>query len=402
MDSQQGMLSGTRVLELGSTISGPFCGRLLADFGAEVIKIEDPSGDALRSVGKSVNGKSLYAATLLRNKKNVSVSLRSQEGVDIVKRLVESSDILIENFRPGTLEKWGLDPESLWKIKPDLIIVRISGFGQTGPYSKRPGYGVIGEAISGLRHINGDVDRPPTRMATPLTDYITGLYAAFGATMALADRNRSGKGQCIDAALYECAFSFMEPFVPAYGHLGEVANRAGSRLPGATPNNLYPTLGGNYILIAAFADSVFTRLCQAMHKPQLLSDDRYATAEARNEHVEELDEIITNWTINQDTEELEKILIEHEIPASRVFTMEDIFKNEHYEARRMLVKVEDEKMGNTTLAAPVPKLTREPGVINHTGRNLGVDTVEVLSTIAGYSHEQISSFLKKGVISVGE
>ena len=210
-----GPLSGYRVLEMGSTVAGPFCGRLLADFGAEVIKVEPFEGDAVRTMGKRFHGKSLYAASIFRNKSLISVDLRKREGQDIIRKIVTKCDLVVENFRPGGLEKWGLGYADLSRVNPGVIMVRISGFGQTGPYSQRAGYGVIGEAVSGLRHITGDADRPPSRVAVSITDYITGLYGAFGAVMALLARAKTGRGQYIDTALYECAFSFMEPHIPA-------------------------------------------------------------------------------------------------------------------------------------------------------------------------------------------
>ena len=272
-----GPLAGYRVIELGSTVAGPFCGRLLADFGAEVIKVETAEGDPVRTMGKRFHGKSLYAASIFRNKSLIVVDLRRPEGQAIVADLAAKSDVLIENFRPGALERWGLGYEALSARNPGLVMVRISGFGQDGPYSQRAGYGVIGEAVSGLRHLTGDPDRPPARVAVSMTDYITGLYAAFGATLALLARGKTGRGQCIDAALYECAFSFMEPWIPAFEKLGHVANRCGSRLPESTPNNLYATGDGNFIHITAMGDAVFGRLVEAMGQPGLAQDPKYST-----------------------------------------------------------------------------------------------------------------------------
>src|SRR5690606_31440596 len=288
-----GPLAGYRVLELGSTVAGPFCGRLLADFGAEVIKVEPAEGDAVRTMGKQHEGKSLYAASILRNKLLISVDLRSPEGQDLIRKLACESDIVVENFRPGGLEKWGLGYEQLRELHPGIIMARISGFGQSGPYRERAGYGVIGEAVSGLRHVTGDPDRPPTRAAVSLTDYFTGLYAAFGIVMAVLARQTTGKGQCVDAALYECAFSFMEPHIPAYEKLGYIANRAGSRLPDSTPNNLYPTRDGSHIHITAMGEAVFRRLAAAMGRPELMEQPEYASARARSEHHEDLDRLIS-------------------------------------------------------------------------------------------------------------
>lgn len=260
----RGPLTGMRVLEMGSTVAGPFCGRLLADFGAEVIKIEPADGDPVRTMGKHFGGRSLYAASIFRNKRLISVDLRRPEGRDIARSIALSCDVVVENFKPGTLEGWGLGWSDLSRANPRLVMVRISGFGQDGPYASRPGYGVICEAVSGLRHLTGDPDRPPSRVAVSMTDYITGLHAAFGAVMALMARGATGRGQYIDAALHECAFNFMEPWIPAYEKLGNVANRTGSRLAESAPNNLYPTGDGDFIHITAMADGLFRHLAKAM------------------------------------------------------------------------------------------------------------------------------------------
>ena len=262
-----GPLQGYRVLELGSTVAGPFCGRLLADFGAEVIKVEPPEGDPVRTMGKHVDGHSLYAASILRNKQLVCLDLRKQQARDVVGQLAQNCDIVVENFRPGTLEKWGIGYEQLSARNPQLIMVRISGFGQSGPYRERPGYGFLGDAVGGMLHINGYPDRPPVRAAVPVTDMLTAVYGALGAVMALLARGKTGRGQIVDAALYESSFSLMESHVIAYDQLGLVAQRSGTRLPGSTPNSLYPTADGGYIAMAASSDPVFKRLAHTMGRP---------------------------------------------------------------------------------------------------------------------------------------
>jgi crotonobetainyl-CoA:carnitine CoA-transferase CaiB-like acyl-CoA transferase len=384
---------------MGSTVAGPFCGRLFADFGAEVIKVEPAEGDAVRTMGKRFENHSLYAASILRNKPLVSLDLRTEEGQAIAKRLVEKCDVVIENFRPGGLEKWGLGYEDLSRINPGLVMVRISGFGQTGPYRVRAGYGVIGEAVSGLRHITGDPDRPPTRAAVSLTDYFTGLYAAFGATMALLARERTGKGQCVDAALYECAFSFMEPHVPAYEKLGHVAHRAGSRLPDSTPNNLYPTRDRSYIHITAMGDAVFRRLTAAMGQPELAQDLRFASGVARSEHHEVLDDLVAQWTRAHDLGELERVLDDANVPATRIYTMADIFRDPHFNARRMLVDVPHDQLGTVTMPGIVPKLSDTPGVLRQSGGAVGRDTRRVLSELAGLDEAEIERLNTEGVIA---
>ena len=394
----RGPLAGYRVLEMGSTVAGPFCGRLLADFGAEVIKIESAEGDPVRTMGKRFAGKSLYASSIFRNKSLISVDLHKPEGRDVVRELVAQCDAMVENFRPGTLERWGLGYAQLSAINPKLVMVRISGFGQTGPYSQRAGYGVISEAVSGMRHITGDPDRPPARAAVSLTDYITGLYAAFGAVVALLACEKTGQGQYIDAALYECAFSFMEPWIPAYEKLGHVASRTGSRLPESTPNNLYPTAGGGFIHITAMGDAVFRRLAIAIDRPELAADARFATAIARSENHEAIDELIAEWTLNLELDDLERILERHNVPATRIFTMADIFRDPHYKQRQAIVAAPDDDLGSVAMAAVVPRLSATPGRVVHAGHRLGQDTRQVLSTLLHYSDERLAALRSAGVI----
>ncbi len=397
--SDQGPLAGYRVLELGSTVAGPFCGRLFADFGAEVIKVEAADGDPVRSMGKRYRNKSLWAASIFRNKALIAVDLRAPQGQDIVRKITAKCDFLIENFRPGALEAWGLGYDELARINPGLIMIRISGYGQTGPYRERPGYGVICEAVSGLRHITGDPDRPPGRIATSTTDYITGLYAAFGAMLALEARRRTGRGQVIDAALYEGAFSFMEPHVPAFEKLGAIAMRAGSRLPGNAPNNLYPTHDGQYIHITAASDAVFRRIAGAIGAPALADDARFRTALARVEHEDAIDAVVTRWTLEHTCAEAEQKLHAAEVPAARIYTMADIFKDPHYAARNMLAPVPDDEFGTVTMPNVVPKLSATPGAIRHSGHRVGQDTRRVLTELAGLSTEEIAQLEAQRVIA---
>ncbi|MEO8751516.1 MAG: CaiB/BaiF CoA-transferase family protein [Casimicrobiaceae bacterium] len=398
MTPQRGPLAGYRVLELGSTVAGPFCGRLLADFGAEVIKVEPPEGDAVRAMGKHADGKSLYAATILRNKQLIALDLRRPEARDVVKRLIPKCDVVVENFRPGTLEKWGIGFAALRAINPGLVMVRISGFGQTGPYRDRPGYGFLGDAVGGLLHINGYPDRPPVRAAVPVTDMITGIYGAFGAVMALLSRKDSGQGQVVDAALYESSFSLMESHVPAYEKLGEVAMRAGSNLPGSTPNSLYPTADGGFIAMAAASDAVFRRLTTAMGQPALADDPRFSAALSRVKNEEALDRVIGEWTIEFPLDELEPLLRRSDVPASRVFTMADIFHDPHFAAREAIVNVGGGEWDSIAMAAPVPKLSETPGHIHHAGGEIGADTVDVLTRHAGMSAREIEALLDAGIV----
>ena len=391
-----GPLTDYRVLELGSTVAGPFCGRLLADFGAEVIKIEPPEGDPVRTMGKHVDGKSLYAASILRNKQLVSLDLRKPAARDVVRRLAKNCDVVVENFRPGTLEKWGIGYQQLREGNPGLVMVRISGFGQTGPYRERPGYGFLGDAVGGMLHINGFPDRPPVRAAVPVTDMVTALYGAFGAVMALLSRGKTGEGQVVDAALYESSFSLMESHVPAFDKLGHVAMRAGSRLPGSTPNSLYPTADGGFIAMAASSDAVFRRLANVMEQPELADDPRFALAMARVKNQDELDGIIGEWTSGWVLGELEPMLHERDVPASRVFTMADIFSDPHYTARGTIVHAPDALLGSIAMPAPAPRLSGTPGEVRHAGRDVGADTVEVLRSIGGLDDAEIDTLLKTG------
>lgn len=398
LPAPSGPLAGYRVVELGSTVAGPFCARLMADFGADVVKVEQMEGDAVRSMGQQKAGRSLYGASILRNKRIVSVDLRQEQGRAIAGRLCANADIVIENFRPGTLENWGMGYDTLAAANPGLILVRISGYGQDGPYSRRPGYGVVCEAISGIREITGDPDRPPARVAVSVTDYITGLYGAFGAVMAIVDRQRTGRGQVIDAALYESAFSFMEPHIPAYQQLGLVARRCGSRLPGHTPNTLYTTGDGRYIHITAGSQSIFKRLAAAMGQPELLDDPRYATPTARARNDDQTDALVQAWTGSRTLAELERLLDQANVPASRVFDMADIFTDPHYAARQMIVTPEDEQLGPVAMANVVPRLSRTPGAVRWAGRNIGEDTKAVLAQELGIGPAELAELVAAGVI----
>jgi len=393
-----GPLAGMRAIELGSTVAGPFCARLLADFGADVIKVEQGEGDAVRSMGRQCQERSLYATSILRGKRAVSINLRIDEGRALVRRLCEKADIVVENFRPGTMERWGLGYDTLSKVNPGLVMVRISGFGQDGPYSDRGGYGVVCEAVSGLREITGDPDRPPPRTATSLADYIAGLYGAFGAVMALLDRTRTGRGQVVDSALYEGSFSFMEPHIPAFQQLGEIARRAGSRLPGNTPNSLYETRDHRHIVLAAASNPVFARLVAAMGQPELARDERFITALKRVENEDACDAIIALWTRSLDLEPLEAALREAKVPAAPIYTVEDIFNDPHYRERDMLVEVEDRVLGPVTVAGIVPKLSKTPGAVRWAGRDIGADTAAVLKSELSLDDAEIEALVRDGVV----
>lgn len=395
---KSGPLSGLRAIEIGSTVAGPFCARLLADFGAEVIKLEQAEGDMVRTLGSRRDGRSLYAASILRGKRIVSFNLATAEGRELARRLCLTADIVVENLRPGTLERWGLGYDDLAAEDPRLIFVRISGFGQDGPNRDKPGYGPVCEAVSGLREITGDPDRPPARVATSLTDYIAGLYGAFGAVMAVLDRHRTGRGQIVDSALYEGAFSFMEPHIPAFQQLGVIARRAGASLPGSAPNALYPTADGRYVHITALSKSLFERLADLMGQPELVQDPRFATHLTRAEHAAEIDAIISAWTSTQPLAELEPRLEACAIPAARVYDVSDIFADPHFRSRDMLVDVEDPELGPVTVTGIVPKLSENPGAVAWAGRDVGADTRAVLTSVLGLSDEDVDALARDGVV----
>jgi crotonobetainyl-CoA:carnitine CoA-transferase CaiB-like acyl-CoA transferase len=397
----EGPLAGIRVLELGSSVAGPFCGRLLADFGAEVIKVELAEGDPVRNMSKRIEGKSLYAATIFRNKRLISLDMRTPRGRELAFALAAKCDVLVENFRPGTLEKLGLGYEALSAANPGLVMVRISGFGQSGPYSHRAGYGAIGEALSGLRGLTGDPDRPPARIAASVTDEVTAIYGALGAMMALFARERTGKGQVVDAALYESAFSLIEPHVPAYDKLGIIANRAGARLPDSTPNNTYTTRDGRYIHVTAMGDAVFARLAKAIERPDLATDPRYATQQERSQREEEVDSVIGAWVGARDLGGVVSALEQAGVPAAPIYTVEDIFRDPQFEAREMLVSMPDETFGTVALPGVVPKLSATPGRIRHAGRKVGEDTAAVLREVLGLADTEIESLLRERIVATG-
>ncbi len=397
-----GALHGLKVLEIGSTASGPFCGRLMGDFGAEVIKIESPDGDPIRGLGHHAEGKSLYAASILRNKLNVSIDLKRSEGQELIRRLISDVDILIENFRPGTMEKWNLGFEELSRLNPRLIMVRISGYGQTGNYRNRPGYGVIGEAMSGLRDLIGEPDRPPSRVAMPLTDYVSALYGVIGALMALRARAVNGKGQVIDVSLIESAFSFMESFVPAYAQKGIEETRSGARLPNSAPNTIFRCKDGEYIHIAALADGIFRRLALAMDQPEIAENAKYKTQQARNSHESELEGLIQEWVGRKDSATVQQVLDRHDVPAAKIYKMKDIFNDDYFKSRDMLIDVPDGDLGSVTLAGITPKLSGTPGSIRWAGRKTGEDTESFLKKHMNLSDEKVSELIQSGVVFVND
>lgn len=377
-----GPLAGLRVVEMGQLIAGPFCGQLLGDMGAEIAKIEPPGeGDPMRNWGQG--GTPTAWRVIARNKYSVALDLRAPEGQDLARRLIGVADILIENFRPGTLERWNLDPKALCAANPKLIVVRISGYGQDGPYAQRAGFGGIGEAMGGWRGIVGYPDQPPARMGVSIGDSLAATYGCLGALAALHKRNQTGRGQIVDASLYESVLQVMESMVPEFQVNGWKRQRSGSTIPGIAPSNVYPCKDGEY-LIGANQDAIFERLCKAMGRPELARDERYATHLARGLRMEELDAEIAAWTSTLTVAELEAKMIEASIPAGRIYDAEDMLRDPHFAARRSLVTVNDPVLGPTTMQNVFPKLSETPGAIRRSApREVGQDTADVLQRWLG-------------------
>ena len=392
-----GALKGLKVIELGQLIAGPFCGQLMGDMGADVVKIEPPGpGDPMRVWGNGEH--KVWWQVIGRNKRSVSVNLRVPEGQDLVRRLLADADIMIENFKPGTMEKWGLDPATLHAINPGLIIVRVSGYGQDGPYSDRAGFGGIGEAMGGWRAIVGDPDRPPSRMGVSIGDSLAGTYGCMGALAALRVREQTGRGQVVDSALYEAVLQVMESLVVEYDVDGIVRERSGSFLKGIAPSNVYSCSDGEY-MIGANGDAIFARLCTAMGKPELASDPRYATHVARGTNQIELDALIDAWTSTLTMDALEALMIAHSIPAGRIFRAPDMLADPHFAAREAIVAVPSEEHGQVRMQGCFPRLSETPSSIHRlAARYPGEHNAEVLGQRLGLSSEELTRLAEQGII----
>lgn len=399
-NSRPGPLDGLTVIEMGTLIAGPFCGQILGDFGATVIKIEDPkAGDPMRQWGRSLpKGHSPWWPVIGRNKRSVTLDLRTVEGQDIARRLIGGADVLVENFRPGAMEKWGLGYERLSADNPGLVMARVSGFGQTGPYSSRAGYALIGEAMGGLRYITGEPDRAPARAGISVGDSLAGLHAALGTMMALHARHRSGKGQIVDAAIYESVLSVMENLITEYGLTGYVRERSGSVLPGIAPSNAYPTKDGALVVIGANQDTLFRRLCDAMGRPELAQDPRYAGHAARGEHQAQLDALIGDWTATLDADALLALMEASGVAAGRVYRAPDMLADPQFAAREAIVEVPHPVFGAVKMQNAFPRLSDTPGAVRWPGPALGEHTDEVLAERLGMSTAEISNLRESGVI----
>ena len=392
-------LKGLKVIELGTLIAGPFCARILAEFGAEVIKIESPDGgDPLRQWRKLYQGTSLWWFVQARNKKSVTLNLKSPQGQEIVRKLVKDADIVVENFRPGTLEKWGLGWDRLSAINPGLVMVRLSGYGQTGPYRDQTGFGAIGESMGGIRFLTGYPDRPPVRVGISLGDSLAAMYGVIGALMAIYHRRTNhGRGQVVDVALYESVFSLMESLLPEYDMLGFVRERSGASLPGIVPSNTYSCRDGKYVVIGANSDGIFKRMMLAIGREDLANDPALASNTGRVARTEELDQAISEWTMRHDMEEVLAVLNAAEVPASKIYSIADIVNDVHYQARQMIEQFKLKDGQKLKLPGIVPKLSETPGGTEWLGPELGEHTAEILYTL-GIDAEQQKVLKQQGII----
>ena len=409
-EKNAGALSGLKVLELGQLIAGPFAAKTLADFGAEVIKVEPPpdakrpqasGGDPLRKWRLLKDGTSVWWQVQSRNKRSLALDLREPEAQEIVRQLAKESDVLIENFRPGTLEGWGLAPDALLELNPRLIVLRISGYGQTGPYRDRPGFGVVAEAMGGLRHLTAEPGRVPVRVGVSIGDTLAALHGVIGILVALQHRQRTGRGQVIDVALYEAVFNCMESLLPEYSAFGAVRGAAGSALPGIAPSNAYRCADGGYALIAGNGDSIFKRLMGVIGRSDLADDPALADNAGRVARVAEIDDAIGHWTEKLSVDAVLVKLDAASVPAGRIYTIADIAADPHYRARGMLQKIRMDDGDSLAVPGIVPKLSATPGAHRHNAPVLGQDTDAVLREI-GLTSEQIEALKQRGIVAGGK
>jgi formyl-CoA transferase len=381
-ENAQRPLSGLKIIELGQLIAGPFAAKILAEFGADVIKVEPPAGDPLRQWRYVHDGTSVWWAAHARNKRSMTLDLRQPEGQDIVRRLVADADILIENFRPGAMEKWGLGFEALHAINPKLIMLRVSGYGQTGPYRDRPGFGVIGEAMGGLRYLSGEPGRPPVRVGVSIGDTLSGLHGVIGVLMALRHREQqNGLGQEVDVALYESVFNMMESLLPEYSKFGAVRQPSGASMPGIAPTNAYPCQDGKYALIAGNGDSIFKRLMTLIEREDLATDPALADNPGRAAQAERIDQAIGQWTINRKLEEVLSAMTEAGVPVGKSYDAADIAADPHYQARDMILETTLPDGSVVKVPGIVPKLSRTPGQVDRLAPQLGEHTDEILDQL---------------------
>lgn len=393
----EGALQDIRVVELGQLLAGPFCGQLLGDMGADVIKVEPPvTGDPMREWGQG--DEKVHWEVIARNKRSVSANLRVPAGQDLVRRLALHADVLIENFKPGTMEKWGLGPDALLAANPRLIIARMSGYGQTGPYANRAGFGGIGEAMGGWRYIVGEPDRPPSRMGISIGDTLTATYGCMGVLAALHVRTRTGQGQVVDAALYESVLQVMEGLVPEYDRMGLIRERSGSILKGIAPSNVYRCKDGEF-MIGANKDSLWQRLAQAMGRPELGDDARFATHIARGANQTEIDTLIDDWTRTLSVDEVEALMAEYSIPAGRVYRAPDMIADPHFQAREAIISVETERFGALKMQNAFPRLSATPGSVRRPApARVGQHNAEIYGELLGLDAAALEALAAQGVI----
>jgi len=394
--NNNGPLRDLRVVEMGQLIAGPFCGQLLGDMGADVIKVEPPgAGDPMRVWG---NGAPVWWEVIARNKRSVSINLRGAEGQALARRLIAKADVLIENFRPGAMEGWGLDPTELRRENPRLIVARMSGYGQTGPYASRTGFGGIGEAMGGWRELVGDPDRPPSRMGVSIGDSLAASFGCMGVLAALHHRDLTGEGQIVDAALYESVLQVMEGLVPEYAVAGVMRARSGSFLPGIAPSNVYKCSDGDY-LIGANQDGLFRRLCEAMECPELADDPRYIDHTSRGANQVELDALIEAWTRTRTIAEVEALMLQFNIPAGRIYRAPDMLADPHFAAREAIVEVPHPKWPGLKMQNAFPKLSATPGSIRSIApQTVGQHNTEVFEGLLGMTAVEIEALAKAGAI----
>ena len=400
MSTAPGPLSDLRVIEMGQLLAGPFCGQLFADFGAEVIKIEQPGvGDPMREWGREKpHGLSLWWPVIARNKKSIELNAREPRGQALIRRLVEKSDVLLENFRPGTMEKWGLGYDVLAAINPKLVMIRVSGYGQTGPMAGKAGYGSIGEAMGGLRYVSGDPASPPSRMGISIGDTLAATFACLGGLMALHNVARTGRGQVVDSAIYEAVLAIMESLVTEYDQAGYVRERSGAIIPNVAPSNVYPTKDGRMVLIAANQDTVFKRLAAAMGRPEMAEDARYKTHSARGLVQRELDEMIGEWTRTLDAAPLGELLDGHGVPRGDIYRAPDMLQDAHFKAREAIITVMHRQFGALRMQNVAPKLSATPGRVNHPGPELGEHNAEIFLRLLGLGAAEAAKLADDGVI----
>ncbi|MEQ5854292.1 CoA transferase [Halomonas sp. EF61] len=393
-------LDDLKVLELGQLIAGPTCGQVLADFGAQVVKIEPPGkGDAMRQWGQTdESGEPLWWNVIARNKQSLTLDLRKPEGQDLLRRLAAKADVLIENFRPGTMERWGLDYQSLSADNPGLIMVRVTGFGQDGPYASRAGFAAVCEAMGGLRYISGYPDRPPVRVGISLGDTLAGVQGAMGALLALHQREKTGRGQVVDSAIFEAVMAMMESLIPDYARAGKIRERAGSFLPKIAPSNAYPARDGRDVIIGANQDTVFRRLCEAMGQPTLADHPDYADHRARGENQQAIDELIAAWTAHHDAQHIVDLLADAGVPAGLVYTAKDMLEDQHIKERGSIVEVPDRHGKPLPMQNVFPRLSQTPGKVRQVGPGLGEHTEAVLGDWLELDQNSIDALRKDSVI----